>query len=135
MTKYLFSFSAKEIIESNRTTAANIDNVRLWLTSQALPQLTDEQIAAFLLSCDNNEDMTRKTITSNYQLKCKFPELFTNRYLQDEKIAKILRVVDGCEILVRHNGCAIILVRFNDTNYKNFDFFFISFWALMKKIV
>lgn len=116
-----FGFDVNEVIEKNRTTIEDIEHIEEWLTTETLPKLVREQIIAFLLSCDNDRKMTKRTIKCNYALKSSSPNLFTNRNIRGTELENILNVIHGCEMPHRLNGCLIGISKLNDTNYRNFD--------------
>ncbi|KAK5645829.1 hypothetical protein RI129_004293 [Pyrocoelia pectoralis] len=116
-----FGFNVNEVIEKNRTTIEDIEHIEEWLTTETLPKLAREQIIAFLISCDNDRKMTKRTIKCNYALKSSSPDLFTNRNIRGTELENILNVIHGCEIPHRLNGYLIGISKLNDTNYRNFN--------------
>ncbi|KAF5273601.1 hypothetical protein FQR65_LT04600 [Abscondita terminalis] len=114
-------FTADQIVKDGRVTLQQIESVRCWSVTQNLPKLLDEQIVLFLLSCDNNIELTKNTIISHYAFKHRFPEVFTNRNINSSELQTILKCVGGCELPIRLNGCTIVINTFIDNNYENFD--------------
>lgn len=85
-------FATKTLINDGRLTNEQLKQTRNWKL-EGVPQLTDEQIACFLLACDNDEELTRKTIIEHYKAKRNAPELFDGRNIDDEALQKQLGVL------------------------------------------
>ncbi|XP_056641317.1 alpha-tocopherol transfer protein-like isoform X2 [Diorhabda sublineata] len=89
-----YEFSAKEIILQGKTTKENIEVIKTWLLesgSDFVPTiLCDELIVLFLLSCENNVENTKITITGHYEIKAGAPELFNNRNVSGADIQTVL---------------------------------------------
>lgn len=86
-------FTAETIINDGRTTRQSIDDVTEWLKTQDLPDLSDEQIALFLLSCDNEYELTKNTIKAYFSAKKFGPEVFNDRDLNRPDIQLQLRTL------------------------------------------
>lgn len=78
--KYLFR--AEDIISEGRVTSEEISSIKLWNQGEDLPLLSDEQIILFLLSCENDQDVTKVTIKAHFDLKEKAPDIFINRVIK-----------------------------------------------------
>lgn len=86
-----FDFAAQSIIDEGRCRREDVEAIKLWLqTQQDLPDLSEEQIVCFLLSCDNDQEATRVTITAHYKYKKNLPEIFDNRNVDDQEEVKFL---------------------------------------------
>ncbi|CAG9769961.1 unnamed protein product [Ceutorhynchus assimilis] len=126
MQKLPFFFTAKEIISQGRTTQENLDNIKAWLSSlppnNFLPGVQDEMIVIFLLSCDNDLDLTKNTITMYYKCKQEGPELYDNREMDREDIKKGMNTIQLSSIPVRTDeNYAVHYFRLNDSHYRAFD--------------
>lgn len=88
-----YKFTAEEIILQGRTTIENIGVIKTWLQksgSDFVPTiLCDESIVLFLLSCENNVEKTKITITEHYKLKAEAPELFDDRNVSGDDIKTV----------------------------------------------
>ncbi|KAK5645828.1 hypothetical protein RI129_004292 [Pyrocoelia pectoralis] len=122
MLDYYCGLSVDDVILKKGTTIKNIEDIEEWLTSQVCPKLTREQIVTFLLSCNNELELVKKTIMSNYTLKFAFPNLFMERHLQDEAITNAIKVIHCCEMPEYFNECIIGVSQLVDTNYRNYNF-------------
>lgn len=68
--------------------------IRDWSdTIATIPQLTDEQIVSFLLSCNNKEEPTKRTIKEFYSARGNGPELFNKRNPDNANLQQQLNVV------------------------------------------
>ncbi|KAK4878816.1 hypothetical protein RN001_011322 [Aquatica leii] len=124
MSALTFGFTKNEIIEEKRVTEDKINNVRDWLMERSYPNLKDEQIIIFLVSCLNDLDLTKKTIKSYYAAKTDAPEMFTCRSVENEDLRQILDVIYCFPLPVRtDNNCVIIVLRLKDSDYQNYDTF------------
>lgn len=86
-----FGFTAKQIITENRVTQGEIDSIKNWLNNNELPELSEEQITLFLLSCNNDENSTKATIKAFYRIKKQSPEIFDNRKIERENLQQQLK--------------------------------------------
>ncbi|XP_044260789.1 uncharacterized protein LOC123008831 isoform X2 [Tribolium madens] len=118
-----YEFKAKTVVEEGRTSAVLIQEMKNWLSTTNLPQLQDESIVLFLLSCQNNVEETQKTIRAYFKIKSEAPEIFQNRDIDDEVLQKAMKVVTFSSLPVRlnNNKTVIHFFKLNDTNYRNFD--------------
>jgi hypothetical protein len=88
-----YKFNVKTLIESGRTTQSVLDEVRVWLTTTSLPELQDEFIALFLLSCRNDISKTRNAIQAYFKIKQEAPEIFSDRDVDGDELKKATSVV------------------------------------------
>ncbi|KYB26927.1 alpha-tocopherol transfer protein-like [Tribolium castaneum] len=117
-----YQFKAKSIVDEGRTTQTAIDNVKEWLKNTKLPQLPEELIVLFLLSCQNNLNSVRNTIQAYFKIKNEAPEIFNSRDIDCDELKKARKVVSCISIPVRMpNNTVIHFFKLNDTNYQNFD--------------
>lgn len=87
-----FGFKTKTLINDGRITIEQLKQTRNW-QMEGVPLLTDEQIACFLIACDNDENLTRKTIIEHYKAKTNAPDLFDARNVDIEDLQKQLNVL------------------------------------------
>lgn len=88
-----YQFKAKEIIDQGRTTQAAIDDIKEWLTTTTIPQLPEELIVLFLLSCENNLNSVKNTIQAYFKIKSEAPEIFNDRDVDSDELKKASKVV------------------------------------------
>lgn len=118
-----FGFTISELIEQGRVHQSDVDSLKNWLSTETVPKLTNEQVALFLLSCNNQADQTKTVIKSYYKIRQMAPELFTERRVNSDQLQKQLNVGGYCVLPCRtSDNCAIIVVRLQDSNYHNFNF-------------
>ncbi|KAJ8956082.1 hypothetical protein NQ318_016535 [Aromia moschata] len=88
-----YGFKAEDMISTGRTTKCNIEEVRKWLSKQPeIPQMSDEQIALFLIACNNVIEATQITIECYFRHKANSPELFKNRDADSQETQSTLGV-------------------------------------------
>ncbi|XP_057658038.1 alpha-tocopherol transfer protein-like [Diorhabda carinulata] len=121
-----YDFKAENLIACGRTTKEAIEEVRNWILSlqdEYVPRtLQDEIIVLFLLSCDNDVALSKKTIINFYSLKKDAPELHDNRDPSRNDIKLALEIVHMSSIPVRTNDNSVIhYFHIHDTNYKKFE--------------
>lgn len=64
-----------------------------WLKNNSYINLTDSQVIQFLLSCDNDLELAKKTVVENFKAKLTYPELFDDRNLDGEDFKAITKTV------------------------------------------
>ncbi|EFA04969.1 clavesin-1 [Tribolium castaneum] len=118
-----YEYKAQTIVDEGRTSHALIQEVKNWLSTTDFPQLQDESIVLFLLSCQNNVEETQKTIRAFFKIKSESPDIFQNRDMDDEVLQRAMKVVTCVSIPTRlsNNQTVIHFFKLNDTNYRNFD--------------
>lgn len=121
-----YDFKAEDLIACGRTTKEAVEEVRNWilnLEDEYVPcRIQDEMIALFLLSCDNDVALSKKTILSFYSLKKHVPELHDNRDLCRDDIKLALEIVHLSSLPVRINDNTVIhYFHIHDPNYKKFE--------------
>lgn len=86
-----YDFTVDTIIEQGKVRKSDVEKVKSWLRGEAdVPNLTEEQIVVFLLSCNNDQSSTRATIKAHYGFKRNLPELFDDRSVDLDKDVKYL---------------------------------------------
>lgn len=89
-----FEFETQCVIDSGRTKKNHINEIKAWLNENLqIPRQCDQQVVLFLLSCNNDIELTKKTILNYYKDKCNAPELFCNRDPADEGFLANFNVV------------------------------------------
>lgn len=92
-----FKFTAEELISKGKTTEENVEKIRNWLSTakeKFIPiEIQDELLVLFLLSCDNDIEMTKKTIVSHYKIKKDAPDIFDQRNTEREDIQKVFKTL------------------------------------------
>lgn len=95
--KLPFEFTPQEIIGRGSTTEENLKLIRNYveqLDRKPIPKIIqDEMLIIFLISCDNNIDLTKKTIIAYYECKKDAPEIFDDRDMQSTSIQQALSTV------------------------------------------
>lgn len=82
-----YGFKAEEIIKQGRTTKSKIEETKKWLAlKRNIPPISDEQIALFLLACNNVIENTQITIENYFRIRSAAPELFTNRNIDTKEM-------------------------------------------------
>lgn len=93
MNKPQFNFNVQTVIDQGRVNREEIEEIKKWITLEEIPDLSDEQIALFLMSCNGQREFTKNTIKAYYQLKRSAPELFDNRDLERKDLIHQLQVL------------------------------------------
>ncbi|XP_025831223.1 alpha-tocopherol transfer protein-like [Agrilus planipennis] len=116
-----YGFKASDIVEENRVNWKDINEIKDWVEKQKktlIPSLTDEQVVSFLLSCNNDLEATKITITAFYNARNDGAVLFNDRNLDRSDIQLQLKTDIFCVLPVRtDDNCAIIFHKLYDTNY------------------
>lgn len=89
----LYEFKAQTILEEGRTTQAAINEIGIWLPTIGFPNLPEELIVIFLISCENNILATQKTIMAYFRIKNAAPDMFDNRDILNEDLKKTMDVM------------------------------------------
>ncbi|XP_063924425.1 retinaldehyde-binding protein 1-like isoform X2 [Zophobas morio] len=117
-----YKFEAKTLIKEGRVSQNDVEEIKIWLQTTSIPQLHDELIALFLLSCQNDVASTQATIKQHFKIKGDAPEFFTERNVDSEVLKKAMNVIVCCSIPKRMSDNTVIhFFKLTDTNYKNFD--------------
>lgn len=74
-----FNFTAQEMIDQNRVTRRQIDEFKVWLDTQDYPDLVEEQMVLFLLSCNCEMETTKATVKAHYECKLNRGQFFDDR--------------------------------------------------------
>lgn len=88
-----FNFSVETLITQNRVSRELIEEIQQWARNHVISNLCDEQVALFLLSCNNDPIYTKNTITAYYNIKKNTPELFDGRDLEKSDLQHQLTVL------------------------------------------
>ncbi|KAK4878815.1 hypothetical protein RN001_011321 [Aquatica leii] len=112
-------FVVPEVVKKGLTTEEDIEAIKEWRKDK-WPQLTEEQIAIFLIACNNCQELTKYTIESNIRIKNSGPNLFTDRNFNNENLRKISQVMTFSVMPDRYQDTLILVISMNDFNYKNY---------------
>lgn len=86
-----YNYTVDDLIKNNIIKRCDVEEIKEWLKQQEeLPKITEEQIACFLLSCNNKIKETCVTIKAHYNYKKNLPELFNERNLDTDEDVKVL---------------------------------------------
>ncbi|XP_066260089.1 alpha-tocopherol transfer protein-like isoform X2 [Euwallacea similis] len=125
MGKLPYQFTSQDIVKQGRTTQEHIDTIRAWLNSmqsKSLPEIQDELIVIFLLSCENDIPLTKNTITMYYKCKKNGPEIFDNWNMERLDLKQVMNVVRISSIPVRTDENYVIhYFKLQDTSYSKFE--------------
>ncbi|RZC33256.1 hypothetical protein BDFB_010368 [Asbolus verrucosus] len=88
-----YEFSAETIIDEGRCTRRAVNEVRDWLLTTSLPEIPEELIVLFLLSCRNVVADTQSTIRAYFRIKSGAPEIFDGRDIDGESLKKAAETV------------------------------------------
>ncbi|CAG9861501.1 unnamed protein product [Phyllotreta striolata] len=121
-----YKFTAEELIQEGRISRKDVEEVGTFvsnLNDKYVPaKLQDETICIFLLSCEHDVELTKKTIISYYLLKYQGPEIYDNRELNNTDIKLALNTIHMSSIPVRtENNDVYHYFNIHDSYYRNFD--------------
>ncbi|CAG9854123.1 unnamed protein product [Phyllotreta striolata] len=124
--KLTFKFSVEDLIKDGRTTEVHLQQIISWLStlkdSRVPGELQGELLALFLLSCDNDIELTKKTIISHYHIKNSAPQLFDQRNLDRKDLKQAFQTFKLIYLPERIEGNnAVIYIKLRDTNYRNME--------------
>lgn len=89
-----FNFTVEEIISQKRVTQKQIDEIKEWLNEgEEYPDLVEEQIVLFLLSCDCKRQETCATIVAHYKAKLGVPKFFDDRNVDSRELQLQMRAM------------------------------------------
>nr|XP_022902017.1 alpha-tocopherol transfer protein-like [Onthophagus taurus] len=113
-----YGFKSEDIVNSNRITQEEIDEIKEWALTQKVPRLNDEQVVNFVLSCERNIDLAKNTVIEFYKTRKDYKELFNNRDLDDDDIKSQLEALEYIYLPKRTKaGEALIYHKLSDTTY------------------
>lgn len=87
-------WNLKKLLDSNRVFQTSIEQIRTWLkdtNEPNIPELSEEQIVMFLLSCNNALLATKNTIKAYYKTKQQAPLLFDDRDIERDDLQHVQR--------------------------------------------
>lgn len=88
-----FKFTAQDIIASGKIKHNDLQEIRSWVDSMGIPEIPDEMLVLFLLSCDSQQENTKKTIKAYFKYKNAAPEIFDYQDIGSEEIQSNLSTV------------------------------------------
>lgn len=80
------------MVAKGRVSREGIEELKEWLKGEDYPELTEEQLVVFLLSCGCELEATQKTIRAHYRSKLNVPEFFDERDVDREELQAQIRV-------------------------------------------
>uniref|UniRef100_A0A6P7GSG5 Alpha-tocopherol transfer protein-like n=1 Tax=Diabrotica virgifera virgifera TaxID=50390 RepID=A0A6P7GSG5_DIAVI len=121
-----FKFSVEDILDKGRTSLKNINVIKEWLLTvkeNHVPStIQDELIVLFLLSCEDDIDLTKKTVCAYYRLRMEAPEIHDDRNTKREDIKKALNTLRMITVPIRtEDNYQVLYFSLRDTNYINFE--------------
>ncbi|KAK4878812.1 hypothetical protein RN001_011318 [Aquatica leii] len=118
-----FGFTYNQLISDGFLIDQNkIDDIKNWLNSNNLPQLTNEQIVHFLLSYDENVEFTQLTIKAYFRIKNGALDVFADRRFTANDVQKAFNVASMCVWPKKTpEGYAVILYKFKNSDYWSWD--------------
>lgn len=101
-----YQFTPQEIIAQGRITESDLNTVRHYvehLNQKPVPEkIQDEMLVLFLLSCENDVELTKRTIKAFYECKKDGPEIFDNRDMQSDEIQKAMNTMQVLLNFLKH---------------------------------
>ncbi|XP_065367110.1 alpha-tocopherol transfer protein-like [Calliphora vicina] len=115
-----------ELNEDPSRIDADIETLRTWIQQQPhLRARTDDQfLVAFLRGCKYSLEKAKSKIDKFYTLRSKYPELFTLKGMDDEKIKEYLKlgVAVALPTPLNETGPRLMLMRSGSYNPSEYDF-------------
>ncbi|KAF5285074.1 hypothetical protein FQA39_LY16763 [Lamprigera yunnana] len=112
MDSLKFNFTVDQLVEKNLVNKVDIDTISAWSLTEQLPQPTDEMIALFLISCDNDKDLAKATVHSYYKIKNGAPEIFNGRDIERPDLQAVLKLGYFCLVPQRTpDGDVVVFVK------------------------
>lgn len=97
MVSLEYQFTPQEIITRGSITEENLNIIRNYvehLDQRPVPKvIQDEMLVLFLISCENDIELTKKTIIAFYECKKNGPEIFDDRNVQSNGIQQALNTM------------------------------------------
>lgn len=92
-----YQFTPQEIVARGSISEENLNIIRNYvehLDQKPVPKIIqDEMLVIFLISCENDIELTKKTITAFYECKKNGPEIFDDRNMQSSGIQQALNTM------------------------------------------
>ncbi|KAG5880892.1 hypothetical protein JTB14_001468 [Gonioctena quinquepunctata] len=111
-----YKFTAEDIIEKGWINKEDLMTVKTWLTNlnddYVPPNVQDHLIVLFLMSCQNDVEITKNTILSNYKLKKNAPEIHDDRNINRSDIQVAINTIHLSSIPVRTDEVPIMKVSY-----------------------
>lgn len=117
-----YKFKLDAIIQSGRTTIYNIDGIKEWLKQMPIiPPMSEEQIAVFLLACNNDIEATKSCILAYFKYRAGGPELFSSRNMDSDQLIIANKVAKVAVLPHRtKENYVIVAGELRETSYSNF---------------
>ncbi|CAG9839619.1 unnamed protein product [Diabrotica balteata] len=121
-----FKFTIQDLVAKNRTSIQNINIIKQWLPttieSYIPPSIHDELIALFLMSRNNDIDLTKDCIRSHYGLRYEAPEMFDDRNLERIDVQMALNTLRLVSIPRRtEDNYLVLYASVRDTDFFSFE--------------
>ncbi|XP_050513477.1 uncharacterized protein LOC114341543 [Diabrotica virgifera virgifera] len=121
-----FRFTIEDLLAKKRTSIQHINVIKQWLpttTESYIPSsIHDELIALFLMSRQNDIDLTKECIKSHYGLRYEAPEMFDGRNLERIDIQKALNTLRLVSIPRRtEDNYLVLYASVRDTDFFSFE--------------
>ncbi|KAF5293058.1 hypothetical protein FQR65_LT11050 [Abscondita terminalis] len=113
-----FGFTLQTLTDRGRINPNDIELLRASFKTK----VTDELLALFLMSCENDRDRAKCTAEKYFEIRQMAPEIFSNRSVTSEALQNQLRV-GAYSILTKRtpNNCAVMVLKLQDSDYRKFD--------------
>ena len=86
-----YGFKADDVITENKVTRSEIGTISEWAEERLdVPRLTEEQIVLFIIACERNLELTKKTVREFYQIRKNNKHLFDDRNVNNEDLQQQL---------------------------------------------
>ncbi|KAK5638469.1 hypothetical protein RI129_012764 [Pyrocoelia pectoralis] len=105
-----YGFTYRQYVEDNSVNEEDVTHVRNWCETQSLPLLSEEQTILFLLSCNNDVALTKRTIEIAFEIKRNSPEIFDNRKMSGDDIQRVLRICEFCTVPQKTSDGSTVLI-------------------------
>ncbi|CAH1275671.1 unnamed protein product [Diabrotica balteata] len=121
-----YQFKAEDLIAEGRVSKENVEEIRTFVSNlkdKYVPlRIQDEMIIIFLLSCENDVELTKTTIVNYYYLKWHGPEIYDDRQMDRPDIQLAIKTIRMSSIPVRTEENDVYhYFNLHDSNYRNFE--------------
>lgn len=86
-----YGFKADDIIREDKVARNEIETISEWTKDVInVPTLTEEQIVLFIIACERNLELTKKTVQEFYKIRENNKHLFNDRNVNNEDLQQQL---------------------------------------------
>ncbi|KAF5286935.1 hypothetical protein FQR65_LT12394 [Abscondita terminalis] len=112
--------SMKSLIDKGRIAKNDVDDLK----ASAKSKLSDEQLALFLMSRDNDQARARSAMVKYFKIRKMLPEVFADRNINNERLQSQLRVIRFFCVSPRRtpDNCSVVFIKLKDTDYRKVCF-------------